>query len=257
MCPAVVLMSRLPVAGATKTRLMPMLSGQQCADFHRACLGDISRAITDSGFPAYLYYAAEPGHINNWTKEQMAEIWGAGIAGQGGLIFRPQCQGDLGERLRQAAREVLDRHEAVLLVGGDMPDMEGRILQQAGEKLEQVDVVIGPAADGGYYLLGVKRDHPQLFHDIPWGGDQVLAVTMRRSEETGLSCARLECGADIDDWEGLVSFRDRCRERGEGAGHLLSYAFVEQVIRETERKRKGERFDEQAGEGNSSQLLGW
>jgi glycosyltransferase A (GT-A) superfamily protein (DUF2064 family) len=92
----------------------------------------------------------------------------------------------------------------VILIGADAPGLTVAILRQAVSALDECPAVIGPALDGGYYLLGYRDPVPFLFDDMPWGTDAVFAETMRRLEARKVETARLEALADIDRPEDLV-----------------------------------------------------
>jgi rSAM/selenodomain-associated transferase 1 len=219
---AVVVMSRVPRAGRTKTRLMTKLSGEDCAAFHRSCLSDIGQAIIDSGLPGYIFYTGDyTGHDFHFLPED------------DGKYFKicPQKGNNLGERLYNAGLEVKDVFDAVLFVGSDLPDLSPKLLLSAVEKLRKHDVVIGPARDGGYYLLGMKQIIRDIFQDIPWGTPQVLTSTVRKLECNELSYTLLDTRADIDTWADMVGFYIR----GQGVGNdyyrqMAAYMFVEKMV---------------------------
>jgi len=112
--------------------------------------------------------------------------------------YRGQTPGDLGERMRAAIDDELRGATAVCVVGTDIPGLDESTLRQAFDALETHDVVIGPATDGGYYLIGMTRTRPELFDGIPWSTARVLDLTLERAEAAGLSVARLEPRTDVD-----------------------------------------------------------
>ncbi len=127
---------------------------------------------------------------------------------QPGWSFHPQADGMLGQRLFQAFQEAFDEGaRGVQVIGTDCPDMITNDLLDAEEGLEQHDVVIGPAQDGGYWLLGMRRFIPELFDDIPWSTDQVLGCTLKRAHELSLRVFILRTLTDIDteaDWRSFL-----------------------------------------------------
>lgn len=219
---AVVVMSRVPRAGHTKTRLMTKLSGEDCAAFHRACLSDIGQAIIDSGLPGYIYCTGDyTGNGFQFLNDDYSKHF----------KICPQIGNNLGERLYNAGLEIIDGFDAVLFVGSDLPDLSPKLLLSAVEKLRNHDVVIGPAQDGGYYLLGMKQIIKDVFLDIPWGTRQVLTSTVRKLECNELSYALLGTRSDIDTWADMVGFY----MQGQGAGNdyyrrMAAYKFVEKMV---------------------------
>ena len=199
----VVVMSKIPQPGFTKTRLMSVLSERECSDFHRACLADTCRAIRKSRLPGYIYYAAESRNV---LPADVDEIWGLPTEERAYFEFRPQQGKDLGERLCNAAREILICYEAVLFLGSDMPQITSDAILEAEVMLSGSDTVLGPAHDGGYYLLGIKQVVPNLFEDIPWGTSQVLEKTLEKIIENKFACSLLRPQADIDTWDDLKEF---------------------------------------------------
>src|SRR5690606_26686952 len=115
-----------------------------------------------------------------------------------GLSLHSQAQGNLGQRLEAAAKAVLARCEGLLFIGSDCPFLDAHYLRQALEHLQQGETVVGPAQDGGYVLLVLRQCHAELFRDIPWGSERVLAVTEERLRQLGLRFHRLPTLPDID-----------------------------------------------------------
>jgi hypothetical protein len=133
----------------------------------------------------------------------MQEMVGAGCE-----VVR-QRGASLGDRLAHALDDAFRRgYRSVILVGSDLPDLPDRSLRAALSSLNDGSdhVVIGPARDGGYYLIGLNRPHPELFHGIDWGTDHVLRQTLERAAECGLPISRLEEWGDVDDLGDLEKF---------------------------------------------------
>jgi len=210
---AVVIMSRLPVAGVTKTRLMTKLSGDECAAFHRACLLDIYHHVRNADLPGYLYYTGNTAEIDyqvtrlvQWSQD---ELWSLLPTEYRNFQIKPQIGHELGERMLHAAEDILSLYEAVILLGSDLPDLSPELLRRAILSLAVSDLVLGPAVDGGYYLLGMKKVHPELFYNIPWGTETVFQRTLEATVKKGLICSMLEIKADIDTWPDLLYFYER------------------------------------------------
>lgn len=178
----------------TKTRLMERLSGRECAEFHSACLLDLVQTVEEVGFPTYLYYTG--GDLGEFpTGQAMSK-----------LIKRPQVGRDLGERLYNSALDIFTHHDCLIFIGVDLPYLSAGTISEAFRQLKFCDTVVGPAQDGGYYLLGIKQAYLELFSDIDWGTDQVLKATIAKIKGLGLSVKLLETLRDIDTWDDIIAF---------------------------------------------------
>lgn len=196
MQPAVIIMSKAPLPGKTKTRLMGKLTGEECAAFHLACLRDILAEVRTLGLRCYLYYTGG-------SPEDFASL------PIDSLVLCPQRGADLGERMYRACREVLAHHDRAVIIGTDLPDITSQIILQALRELDSSSLVLGPAHDGGYYLLGLKAAHAFLFTDIAWGTDLVLGQTLKKAEALKLKVSFLPEKRDIDTWDDLVHFYEK------------------------------------------------
>lgn len=212
---AVVVMSKIPVPGQTKTRLQAKLLAEECAFFHRACLRDILQIVHSTGIPAYLYWAGEYGKNGEFYAKHFCQ--------------RQQQGNNLGERMSNIMEEVLAEHDAVIILGSDIPEVTREDLEEAFTMLLSSDIVLGPAADGGYYLLGLKKPCPELFSHIPWGTSTVLRKTIEALNGKNLMCSFLEKKRDIDEWEDLVMFVSG-RHNKEKYRKLHSYRYAETLM---------------------------
>ncbi len=185
------LFTRYPVPGQTKTRMILALGPEGAADLQREMTEHVMRAA--GGLRVGFEVRFEGG-----SDEQMRDWLGADVT------VTPQGEGDLGERM---ARAFADRFsagaESVSIIGADCPSVTGDLLDETFAALRRRDLVLGPAADGGYYLIGLRRPEPLLFADMPWGSDQVLAVTLRRAEHRRLTMHLLPELPDVDRPEDL------------------------------------------------------
>lgn len=197
--PRLLVMTRIPEAGRVKTRLIPALGGEGASHLHEALLRHT------------LWQARESG----WT----TEIWFTGAerfpldAFPEGATFLPQPQGtgDLGERLSRAvASACAVETSGVVVIGTDCPGLTAGTLRQAAEGLRTHDVVLGPAEDGGYYLIALREPQPALFTHIEWGTERVLAQTLEKCRGLGLRVHQLAPLADVDEPEDLLV----CRREG-------------------------------------------
>ncbi|NQZ57119.1 MAG: glycosyltransferase [Lentisphaeraceae bacterium] len=115
-----------------------------------------------------------------------------------------QADGDLGQKLQHALKRAFSESaQALSFIGADCPELDAGVFDEVDEKLRSSDVVIGPASDGGYYLIAMKSNHQSLFKNIDWGTDKVLQETLLCAEENGLDVVLLEERNDMDHWEDI------------------------------------------------------
>lgn len=226
---AVIIMSRVPRPGETKTRLTPPLSVQECADFHRAALRDISAAVRKSGLPGYLYYTDDQPAADE-TFYLADYPWLLSATDAHFLQLRSQTGNGLGERMQNAALEMLSAFDAIVIVGSDLPALSSQHFAQVISRLDQHDLVLGPADDGGYYLLGMKQVYEPLFAGISWGTSEVLAETLQRAERLHLSWALLEPLTDIDTWQDLLSFVKAGQKNEAKYEQLAAFQYAEDLV---------------------------
>jgi rSAM/selenodomain-associated transferase 1 len=185
----------VPVPGRVKTRLIGALGEQGAAAVHWALLRrtlESSLGLTDVERELWWDQAPPPGHP------------AAGLAAAYGLTERVQQGADLGERMAQALRETLAESQAAVLIGSDCPGCDTDYLRAAFAALSSADAVLGPAADGGYVLIGLRHADDRLFADLHWGSDRVLAGTRARLGGLGLRWRELPVRSDIDRPEDLA-----------------------------------------------------
>lgn len=192
---ALAIMAKAPIAGAVKTRLVPPLTQEQAADLYRALLLDQLEHL--SGLTvAHLYLVYTPEGAGPLMKQ---------LAPPNFHCFA-QRGGDLGERMYAAFIDLWRRgHRNVVLIGSDLPALPLTILETAFELLavSAGQVVLGPSRDGGYYLVGMNQPTPEIFQDMTWSHDQVLAQTTDKLGKLGLQPALLPEWFDLDSVEDL------------------------------------------------------
>lgn len=169
---AVALMARAPEPGRAKTRLIPRLGATGAARLHaaltRRALGEIAR----SGLSAAL-----------WCDPDVDHPFFAECAGEFGVKLRAQSRDDLGARMLGIFRQA---DGPLLLMGSDCPMIDAALLRSCAEALARVQAVFLPTLDGGYGLVGLSRPFPEIFDDMPWGTDAVMAITRRRLQRLGV-----------------------------------------------------------------------
>lgn len=197
----VIVFSRYPEAGRTKTRLIASLGADRAAQLQQALSRYTFERTRD-------FCVSADGHgwqvrFAGGSAEKMAAMFG-----QSAEHYQPQVGTDLGQRLQHATRSAFDRGASrVVVIGTDCPAVEPATLASAMDKLSKCDVVLGPAVDGGYYLVGMREFQPQLFADIAWGSDRVLDQTVAAAKRAGCRVGMLGMLADVDQPEDLVHCR--------------------------------------------------
>lgn len=196
---AVLVFARAPVVGEAKTRLIPALGPRGAAALHA---GLVERT---------LHTACRPGHaVQLWCHPDPGHDFFQDCATRFPLTLHAQAGGDLGTRMAQALAHALAGHERAVLIGTDCPTLGGDDLDEAFTALAaDTDVVLGPAADGGYYLVGLNRPCEQMFAGIDWGGARVLSQTLARLRQSGLTHHLLAQRTDLDRPADLAGFEDR------------------------------------------------
>jgi uncharacterized protein len=194
-----ILFARYPIAGRVKTRLIPALGAEDAAALHRRLVLRALRTAREScrAVPADLEV-----HFDGGTEQAISHWLGDNAR------FFPQATGDLGERMAGAFEESFRTGStATVIIGSDCPDLSPDVIRSAFARLTETPVVLGPAQDGGYYLIGLSRPMPELFRGIPWGTDRVLADSLAVLERLGRKAALLNPLADIDRPEDLPVWR--------------------------------------------------
>jgi uncharacterized protein len=195
---ALAIMTKAPRAGRVKTRLTPPLTAEEAADLNICFLRDVANSISvatkiapASGVAVYTPIGAEETYRGILPDE---------------FRLLPQRGESFGERLIGAVQDLLQLgFSSVCLINSDSPTVSPNVFAEAVEALAQSRerVVLGPADDGGYYLIGMTELHEQLFTGIDWSTKRVLQQTLGRAEKIGLEVHLLCDGFDVDDGEAL------------------------------------------------------
>lgn len=214
---SVILFVRYPQKGKVKTRLETHLDQEEVLGLYRCFVGDILATLRKSGYPVSIFFLPAE------QEDRMLAWLGPGPA------YYPQTGESLGQRMCRAFEQVFaapaPRVDQALLVGSDMPDLSQGILDQAFDALDHNDVTLGPAVDGGYYLVGFNRHTfvRDLFSGISWGSGQVFAETMEKGKNAGLVVHVLPKRRDLDTYADLESLYLRGREKGLEGLSTLTY----------------------------------
>jgi uncharacterized protein len=189
---AIAIICKTPTAGASKTRLSPPLTPQECAALSACFIRDLSQTIQTlvddgraTGYAIYTPLGSEAA-LRPLLPQQFRLL--------------PQVEGSFGVRLLQATIDLLEAgHTGAILLNSDSPTLPSSILRAAVDAVREDNVVLSPAHDGGYTLIGLSKPHARLFEDIPWSTSAVRAVTLERARELGLPVAEVPGWYDVDD----------------------------------------------------------
>jgi rSAM/selenodomain-associated transferase 1 len=185
--PAVAVFAKAPVPGEVKTRLAPLLGEEAAAELHAILVRRALATACNSGLgPVSLWCAPDPGHP-----------FFAACAGEFGVTLHGQRGSDLGERMARAFEALLARSPA-LLIGTDCPALSADDLRTAAASLVTHDVVLQPAEDGGYVLVGLARPVAAMFEGMAWGGSRVMRETRSRLRKAGATWRELPTRWDVD-----------------------------------------------------------
>ena len=198
--PLIQIFCKAPVLGKVKTRLIQKLGRRGALDLYLQMFERLIAELSASGFNTELWISPDKDHA----------------------FFEPyafarfqQAGPHLGVRMSTALRDGLNRHESVILVGTDLPLIDRSYIEQAVGALQTHDVVLGPAEDGGYGLVGVKAETPDMFSDIDWGTERVLSQTCARLNRDRLDYGLLPLIWDVDRPDDLPRYQAWLEGRGE------------------------------------------
>ena len=196
-----IIFTRYPEPGKTKTRLIPALGPEGAADLHRQMIDSTltwARQLKNNSAVSleFCYEGGDERRVRQWLGSD--------------IPCCPQVNGDLGARMAQAFNEAFSAGMArAIIVGTDCPGLTGGLVQTAFEALMDHDVVLGPAKDGGYYLIGLRKPKPQLFDGIPWGTGEVLPKTLGIAADLKLRVFLLDSLDDVDRPEDLAIWEQK------------------------------------------------
>jgi len=184
--------AKAPRAGHVKTRLEPALGEQGALELHKKLVRHTWQTL----------HRADVATVQLWVDSVAESDFFSTLTPMVETLHQQQGA-DLGQRMMQAIGQTLAQFEQVILVGSDCPALDEGYLSQAVNALESADVVLGPASDGGYVLIGMRQLRAEVFRHINWGSDQVLMQTRARLEQSGCQWHELPERWDVDRPEDL------------------------------------------------------
>ena len=187
---ALIIFVKDAVPGKVKTRLAAEIGDEQALNIYQRLLLHTLSVTAQLPTEKYVYYSDMIPAEDIWPDEKYTKRVQSGL--------------DLGERMERALTEVCAVHPKAILIGSDIADLDTEILLESLRSLDFVDVVIGPATDGGYYLIGFRKVHPAVFRNIQWSTSSVFHDTCMRILDTGLNFKILGQKSDIDTKSDLI-----------------------------------------------------
>lgn len=205
---ALVIFAKAPVPGRVKTRLCPPLTPDEAATLHGSFVLDTlertKAAIIKGRLLLDRFLACYPSASVAFFKI---------LEERHGVRLLEQMGDDLGQRMHRVFTDLFGLgYRQVFIMGTDLPTLPLSVYQQAVSLIESHDLVLGPATDGGYYLIGLRRSVPELFTDVPWSTPDVLAVTRRNASTLGLTVGLLKEWRDVDVADDLRALIHDCAQ---------------------------------------------
>lgn len=206
---------KAPIRGQVKSRIAASAGSEAALSLYRCFVLDMLDTVRNTGHPVLVFVTPGDriGDVRTWLGQD--------------LRYRPQEGADLGERMERAFRAIFTEGAArAVLIGSDIPDLPADVLLEARDALGQHDAVIGPAQDGGYYLIGFRRDTfmPDIFRGVPWSGPDVLDRTMRVLRRRAMRVHTLRTWRDVDTVEDLGDLLHRNRDTAFASSRTMRYA---------------------------------
>lgn len=188
--PVLIIFIKNPEKGKVKTRLAASVGEDRALAIYKSLLDHTRKCALAVPADRLLFYSQTIAEQDNWSSANFQK--------------RLQHSGDLGDRITAAFQQGFSVGNKVMIIGSDCPQLSGDLIAEAFQALDKHDFVIGPALDGGYYLLGMNHFTPEVFADIVWSTDQVAAQTRIKMQAAGGTIFELPALSDVDyaeDWQ--------------------------------------------------------
>jgi len=229
-----IIFTRYPVPGQTKTRLIPTLGEEGASELHREMteftVQNISGLSEHNINIQIRYTGGNQSEMEQWLGED--------------LVYVDQGDSDLGQRMERCFRESFDEgYSKTVIIGTDCPSLGSADVEEAFALLEDNSVVLGPAVDGGYYLIGIRASAPEIvfsavFEEIPWGTSEVLSLTLNALAETGIDLGLLDDKDDVDEPGDLVHWEQVQSKIQHPKSKIEKISVIIPVLNEEERIRQ-------------------
>ena len=185
-----IIFTKNPLLGKVKTRLASAIGDEEALRVHQALQKETIESVSQCHCDKVVYFSDRIDAINIFSEH--------------GFRQEVQTEGDLGKRMQDAfANEFENGYTSIVIIGTDCPEIDDTSISLAFAQLEVKDVVLGPAEDGGYYLLGLSALYTELFEDIAWSTSTVFQTTLERINRLALSRGLTEKKQDIDTLDDL------------------------------------------------------
>ena len=212
--PLILLFVKAPIRGQVKSRLAAVLGQDAALELYRNFVLDILTSIEKSGVPCRICHHPPDGGeiVKTWLGDRFR--------------YMPQEGKDIGERMERAFRRAFSEGASrAVLIGSDIPDLPPALLRDAVERLDRTGAVIGPAKDGGYYLIGFRNDafFPGIFRVQEWSTGTVFKKTLQIFEEEQREVSVLTSWQDVDTIDDLKDLMERSRSSDSGAPRTMAY----------------------------------
>lgn len=191
---ALVVFFRLPVLGKVKTRIASTSSHEQALKIYKELITYTIDSVSQTNLPAYFFF---DGGLPPLTERNPR------------FTYQLQCEGNLEKKIEHALSLALKTYAKAVIIGSDCPELSSATITKSLLLLDTYDIAIGPAKDGGFYLLGCKEMDIEMFRDIEWSTSSVTQQLLSNIQQAGLSYKLMEVLSDIDTEEEWLAFTSR------------------------------------------------
>ena len=197
---ALAIFCKTPKRGFVKTRLAASVGDQKALEIYLDLLKITDQETKPFSSSRHLFLVSA---LEDSIEQMQSTLQQQDLFIDPKINFAIQQGEDLGQRMFAAFKNLFKNHRSVVLIGCDLPDLTSALISKAFDALQSNDLVIGPSCDGGYYLIGLKKEMPDLFKEISWSSEKVLKQTLERAERLSLKVQLLEKLRDIDTVDDL------------------------------------------------------
>ncbi|MEZ5058470.1 MAG: TIGR04282 family arsenosugar biosynthesis glycosyltransferase [Saprospiraceae bacterium] len=178
-----------PQLGKAKTRLATSIGKEKALEVYKELLNHTRKVVKEVDARRMVFYSSFINKEDQWTSDLFEKHLQTGL--------------DLGDRMKNGFEEGFKKAAPLIIIGSDCAQLSPEIIEKAFEKLKDYDFVIGPAEDGGYYLLGMNSFQPFVFEQINWSTEKVAEQTRQRILSLGMTVAEVDTLSDVDELEDL------------------------------------------------------